>query len=175
MPFSPEAAARIKNRWSRQDVKSLSWHPWKELLVSCSYDDTVKLWTTDGDDWSCAQARPPLPSLWRCAKRITLGISCVPDRRCLLLEPHPSRTYLPGKLAPGVGGDRPLPKCAKHTRAQAHAHIHAPTHTRVHAARQRLGCNDRASTCQSPRACHSRVVKYSSVTGVLNGTWGTQR
>eukprot|EP00955_Chlamydomonas_euryale_P079362 363291-Chlamydomonas_euryale.AAC.4 len=32
-----------------------SWHPSGELLASCSYDDTVRLWTADGDDWACAQ------------------------------------------------------------------------------------------------------------------------
>ncbi|ELR20629.1 protein ciao1, putative [Acanthamoeba castellanii str. Neff] len=36
-----------------QDVKSVKWHPTKEVLVSCSYDDTIKLWADDQDDWYC--------------------------------------------------------------------------------------------------------------------------
>lgn len=38
-----------------QDVKMVAWHPAGELLASCSYDDTVKLWTNDGDEWVCSQ------------------------------------------------------------------------------------------------------------------------
>uniref|UniRef100_A0A061SGP0 Putative cytosolic iron-sulfur protein assembly n=1 Tax=Tetraselmis sp. GSL018 TaxID=582737 RepID=A0A061SGP0_9CHLO len=35
-----------------QDVKHVRWHPtWDvPLLVSCSYDNTIMLWTDDGDD-----------------------------------------------------------------------------------------------------------------------------
>lgn len=36
-----------------QDVKSVCWHPTKPILVSCSYDDTIKFYKEDGDDWSC--------------------------------------------------------------------------------------------------------------------------
>lgn len=35
------------------DVKSVSWHPMYPVLVSCSYDDTVKLWQEQGDEWEC--------------------------------------------------------------------------------------------------------------------------
>ena len=40
-----------------QDVKALAWHPEEERLVSCSYDDSLKVWVPDddGDDWRCAQ------------------------------------------------------------------------------------------------------------------------
>jgi WD40 repeat protein len=38
-----------------QDVKALAWHPSGELLASCSYDNTIKLWINDGDEWVCAQ------------------------------------------------------------------------------------------------------------------------
>eukprot|EP00879_Flechtneria_rotunda_P009244 GHRR01009677.1.p1 GENE.GHRR01009677.1~~GHRR01009677.1.p1 ORF type:complete len:271 (+),score=90.45 GHRR01009677.1:85-813(+) len=38
-----------------QDVKSIAWHPTKELLASCSYDNTVKLWVNDEGDWICTQ------------------------------------------------------------------------------------------------------------------------
>jgi WD40 repeat protein len=31
------------------------WHPGGEQLVSCSYDDTIKCWASDGDEWVCTQ------------------------------------------------------------------------------------------------------------------------
>ena len=52
-----------------QDVKFVTWHPTEDvrtnilsaftdapcqLLVSCSYDDTIKIWRADMDDWFCA-------------------------------------------------------------------------------------------------------------------------
>jgi WD40 repeat protein len=38
-----------------QDVKSIAWHPSKELLASCSYDNSIKLWASDEADWVCVQ------------------------------------------------------------------------------------------------------------------------
>jgi len=38
-----------------QDVKGVRWHPGQDVLFSCSYDDTVKIWAPDGDDWSCKE------------------------------------------------------------------------------------------------------------------------
>lgn len=54
-----------------QDVKHLCWHPTKDVrhpfslivicdswvyqvLASCGYDDTIKMFVEDQDDWSCA-------------------------------------------------------------------------------------------------------------------------
>mmetsp|Transcript_12615 Transcript_12615/g.32113 ORF Transcript_12615/g.32113 Transcript_12615/m.32113 type:complete len:192 (-) Transcript_12615:197-772(-) len=37
------------------DVKTVTWHPFEELLASASYDDTVKLWAEEEDDWYCQQ------------------------------------------------------------------------------------------------------------------------
>lgn len=37
-----------------QDVKSVLWHPKKEALFSCSYDDTIRIWEDDEDDWYCS-------------------------------------------------------------------------------------------------------------------------
>ncbi|KAG8141201.1 hypothetical protein E2320_006853 [Naja naja] len=36
-----------------QDVKHVVWHPNQELLASASYDDTVKLYREEEDDWVC--------------------------------------------------------------------------------------------------------------------------
>lgn len=36
-----------------QDVKCVTWHPEEELLASSSYDDTVRLYCEDVDDWVC--------------------------------------------------------------------------------------------------------------------------
>ncbi|KAL9064229.1 MAG: hypothetical protein Q9157_007915, partial [Trypethelium eluteriae] len=35
------------------DVKCVVWHPEEELLASASYDDTVRLYREDLDDWTC--------------------------------------------------------------------------------------------------------------------------
>ena len=31
------------------------WHPDGEILVSCSYDDSMKLWRESDDEWVCEQ------------------------------------------------------------------------------------------------------------------------
>ena len=33
----------------------MRWHPRGEVLVSCSYDDAIKLWVEEDDEWVCAQ------------------------------------------------------------------------------------------------------------------------
>lgn len=42
----------VKNDHTK-DVKHVIWHPHHNILVSCSYDDTVKFFHKDGDDWKC--------------------------------------------------------------------------------------------------------------------------
>eukprot|EP00294_Goniomonas_avonlea_P017926 CAMPEP_0114574726 /NCGR_PEP_ID=MMETSP0114-20121206/19555_1 /TAXON_ID=31324 /ORGANISM="Goniomonas sp, Strain m" /LENGTH=144 /DNA_ID=CAMNT_0001762175 /DNA_START=231 /DNA_END=662 /DNA_ORIENTATION=- len=32
----------------------VAWHPTKEILVSASYDDTLRVWASDDDEWSSA-------------------------------------------------------------------------------------------------------------------------
>lgn len=39
-----------------KDVKHIVWHPSENILVSCSYDDTLKFFHKDGDDWKCYQS-----------------------------------------------------------------------------------------------------------------------
>lgn len=39
-----------------EDVKNVRWHPDDDILMSCSYDSTIKLWKdNDDDDWHCIQ------------------------------------------------------------------------------------------------------------------------
>lgn len=44
----------VKNDHTK-DVKHIIWHPKHNILASCSYDDTVKFFHKDGDDWKCYQ------------------------------------------------------------------------------------------------------------------------
>ena len=38
-----------------QDVKFVMFHPTRDQLISASFDDTIKLWDEDGDDWECTE------------------------------------------------------------------------------------------------------------------------
>ena len=38
-----------------QDVKMVAWHPTGEVLISCSYDDSIKVWVDCDGEWECAQ------------------------------------------------------------------------------------------------------------------------
>lgn len=31
----------------------MTWHPFEDVLVSCGYDNSIKLFKDDGDDWTC--------------------------------------------------------------------------------------------------------------------------
>eukprot|EP01103_Thecamoeba_quadrilineata_P000971 TRINITY_DN1085_c0_g1_i2.p1 TRINITY_DN1085_c0_g1~~TRINITY_DN1085_c0_g1_i2.p1 ORF type:complete len:193 (-),score=14.17 TRINITY_DN1085_c0_g1_i2:188-766(-) len=37
-----------------QDVKMVTWHPNREVLASCSYDDSIRMWKESEDDWFCS-------------------------------------------------------------------------------------------------------------------------
>jgi cytosolic iron-sulfur protein assembly protein CIAO1 len=36
-----------------QDVKMVKWDPIKPILYSASYDNTIKVWIEEVDDWYC--------------------------------------------------------------------------------------------------------------------------
>ena len=38
-------------------MKRVQWHPTRDILFSCNYDNNVKVWADegDGDDWQCVQ------------------------------------------------------------------------------------------------------------------------
>ncbi|XP_065196720.1 probable cytosolic iron-sulfur protein assembly protein CIAO1 [Sycon ciliatum] len=66
-----------------QDVKHVSWHPTLPILCSASYDDTIKLFCEDDDDWTCAATLTSHESTVWCARFNTSGAllaSCSQDR-----------------------------------------------------------------------------------------------
>lgn len=36
-------------------MKFVKWRPNSQVLFSCGYDDAIKVWQNDEDDWICAQ------------------------------------------------------------------------------------------------------------------------
>ncbi|PIA28723.1 hypothetical protein AQUCO_06700028v1 [Aquilegia coerulea] len=43
---------------TEDDVKMVRWHPFMDVLFSCSYDNTIKVWgpgDDDSDEWECLQ------------------------------------------------------------------------------------------------------------------------
>lgn len=59
----------------------MRWHPGGEVLVSASYDDSMKLWVGEDDEWVCAQ---------------TLSGAGVVDGRALRRTVHtPAHQYQP--------------------------------------------------------------------------------
>ena len=88
------------------------WHPKGEVLVSCSYDDSIKVWVDSDGEWECAQtlAGPGLghsSTVWGVAfdregKRM---VSCSDDqtlRVWVCSFENPGETYDPSShmLAP---------------------------------------------------------------------------
>lgn len=51
--FDFECAAVLDGH--TQDVKFVLWHPTLPVLLSTSYDDTVKIWIEDSGDWYCSK------------------------------------------------------------------------------------------------------------------------
>lgn len=45
----------LTHSFGMQDVKMVCWHPKGEVLVSCSYDDSIKVWVDSDGEWECAQ------------------------------------------------------------------------------------------------------------------------
>ena len=56
----------------------IAWHPSGQVLVSASYDDTVKLWVDDGDEWLCQQTLTgAAPSACSYMTASSTGCSCM--------------------------------------------------------------------------------------------------
>ena len=84
-----------------QDVKSVCWHPSGELLVSCSYDDSIKLWTDDGGEWICTQTLEGKMLCQMLDAKSVVQVVC--DCSCLLfrlLNQVFSRWLSPNKQSP---------------------------------------------------------------------------
>jgi WD40 repeat protein len=75
-----------------QDVKAIAWHPDREVLVSCSYDDTIKVWLDDDDDWFCSETlKGHTSTIWDMAFNAsgTLLASCSDDRSLIIWKYTP--------------------------------------------------------------------------------------
>ena len=70
-----------------QDVKCVRWHPIRNVLISASYDDTLKFWNEDGGDWYCHDTLTGHSStVWSCAFNSSGDklISCSDDKSIIL-------------------------------------------------------------------------------------------
>lgn len=80
----------VKNDHTK-DVKHIVWHPSHNLLVSTSYDDTVKLFHRDGEDWKCFDTlRAHASTVWS-ADFSTSGeylVTCSDDRTIRIWKNH---------------------------------------------------------------------------------------
>ena len=93
-----------------QDVKNIAWHPHQDILASCSYDDAVKLFREEGDDWTCFSSMESHESTVWCVSFDSTGsrlASCSDDKTVKIWQ-----EYLPGNEE-GVQtkGDNPCWKC----------------------------------------------------------------
>lgn len=64
------------------------WHPTRELLLSCSYDDTMKVWQDDSEDWVCTETiKGHASTVWDATfepKKGDLLVSCSEDHSIIL-------------------------------------------------------------------------------------------
>lgn len=70
-----------------QDVKFVMWLPGRYEIVSASYDDTVKFWRGDNDDWFCVQTlKGHTSTVWGVAvdNKATSLVSCSDDKSIIL-------------------------------------------------------------------------------------------
>ncbi|KFV85196.1 putative cytosolic iron-sulfur protein assembly protein CIAO1, partial [Struthio camelus australis] len=73
-----------------QDVKHVVWHPNQELLASASYDDTVKLYHEEEDEWvCCATLEGHESTVWSVAfdRSGEVILSCLPGVACSGADP----------------------------------------------------------------------------------------
>eukprot|EP00299_Pterocystis_sp_00344_P019416 c9637_g1_i1.p1 GENE.c9637_g1_i1~~c9637_g1_i1.p1 ORF type:complete len:206 (-),score=63.78 c9637_g1_i1:44-661(-) len=70
-----------------QDVKSVKWHPSLPIVVSSSYDDTLRVWEESGDDWeSVATLTGHSSTVWSFSFDAsgTRFVSCGDDRTLIV-------------------------------------------------------------------------------------------
>jgi len=73
-----------------QDVKNVTWHPTRNLLVSSSYDNTVKISRQDDDDWmGCATLNSHDSTVWASNfnEQGTKLVSCSDDKTLKFWKP----------------------------------------------------------------------------------------
>lgn len=88
-----------------QDVKHCVWNPSREILASCSYDDTVKLFKEEIDDWTCfATLESHESTVWRvCFDKDGHRLASASDDQTVKIW----QEYLPGNQEgiPTIGND----------------------------------------------------------------------
>ena len=93
-----------------QDVKHVAWNPVKEILASCSYDDTIKMFKEEIDDWTCfATLESHQSTVWKICfdQSGTRLASCGDDKTIKIWQ-----EYLPGNPEGVVTtGNDPTWKC----------------------------------------------------------------
>ena len=99
----------------------MAWHPQGEVLVSASYDDSIKLWVEEDDEWVCAQTLAgELRAGWECCgcrgcvmwrhpwfvgPRDFKGLEAVEHRLCCDCFAFASTWLTTRPAGPGVGHD----------------------------------------------------------------------
>ncbi|NWS86666.1 CIAO1 protein, partial [Toxostoma redivivum] len=99
--------------WDTQDIKHAVWHPSQELLASASYDDTVRLYREDDDDWvCCATLEGHTSTVWgvaweRSGQRL---VSCSDDRTLRVWQRSEGHGVPRCPLSPSLSAV-PVPRC----------------------------------------------------------------
>ncbi len=62
----------------------MAWHPGGEILVSCSYDDSMKLWREADDEWACEQTLAGAHSLPHARLELQAQLAQRPDTALML-------------------------------------------------------------------------------------------
>lgn len=79
--FEYECVAVLQSH--TQDIKMVKWHPSQDVLFSVSYDDKIKVWGPDGDDWDCKETLEGHASTVWCLSWDPVGarfVTCSDDR-----------------------------------------------------------------------------------------------
>lgn len=94
-----------------QDVKKVVWHPSRDLLYSCSYDDSIKVWAEAEDDWECTDTLTGHAStVWDIAFAAASGgrgMATAGDDGRLLLWSAKTANEGVKQADPGAGGRSP--------------------------------------------------------------------
>merc|ERR1712146_209149 len=77
-----------------QDIKFIRWHPYEDVLYSCSYDDTIKIWEEGDENWECTKTLlGHEATVWNLTFNLSGSyfLSCGDNNRMILWEQDPDR------------------------------------------------------------------------------------